>query len=349
MRRVALINVWVDLDNPPQTRYMLPLARAFEEMGCKVLLTARDYGDTFAILRNDGVSFLPIGSRSGSGKLRKVGDVLRRSERLVRLVRLNGKPDLLVSGARSAALAARRLRIPTFVVVDYEYVDLLVFRIAGSHIVHPDVIDQHVFRSRGFQEHRLMSFAGLKEDFSFAGMDLGAIPPVEFDIADGSSVRVLFRPPAEESHYYRVESGRLGMELLHFLGSGGAQVIFSPRYDWQVRYLDRVRTWTHQPVVLQRPAQFVSLLKGVDIVVSGGGTMLREAAFLGIPAYSIFHGRIGAVDQYLTSIKRLSILSSPDDFSTIRLRRRPSLAPLRQDRAALDRVVDMILGRAGSK
>jgi predicted glycosyltransferase len=107
----------------------------------------------------------------------------------------------------------------------------------------------------------------------------------------------------------------------------------------------RSRTWTHEPVVLQQPAEFISLLKGVDLVVSGGGTMLREAAFLGIPAYSIFHNRIGAVDRHLTSIGRLSILRSPEDFSNIEIERRSSLAPLRDGRAALDRVVDMILRR----
>jgi predicted glycosyltransferase len=344
---MRLMKVWVDLDNPPQTRYLLPLARAFEGMDCTILLTARDNGDTFAILKSDGTSFLPIGSQSGSGKLRKLAGVLHRSEQLIRSVRSSEPPDLLVSGARSAALAARRLRIPTFVVIDYEYVDLLVYRLAGSHIIHPDVIDQQVFRSRGFQAQKLMSFPGLKEDFSFAGVDLRAVPPVEFDSRNGSSARVLFRPAAEESHYYRSESGRLGVDLLRHLSSGGAQVIFSPRYDWQIGYIDQVRTWTHEPIILREPAEFVSLLKGVDIVVSGGGTMLREAAFLGIPAYSIFRSRMGAVDRYLASIGRLSVLSSPSDFSTIRLRPRPSLAPLREGRTVLDHVAEMILGRAG--
>jgi predicted glycosyltransferase len=342
------MRVWIDLDNPPQTRYLLPLARAFEELDCTTLLTARDNGDTFAILRGDGASFLPIGSSFGSGKLRKLAGVLHRSEQLIRSVRSGEQPDLLVSGARSAALAARRLGIPTFVVIDYEYVDLLVYRLAGAHIIHPDVIDQQVFLSRGFRAQKLMSFPGLKEDFSFAGLDLGAIRALKFDNSNGSLARVLFRPPAEESHYYRSESGELGVDLLRHLGSGGAQVIFSPRYDWQVGYLDRVRTWTHEPIVLREPAEFVSLLKGVDVVVSGGGTMLREAAFLGIPAFSIFRSRMGAVDRYLASIDRLSILSSPGDFPKIRLGPRPSLAPLREGRAVLDQVAEMILGRAGT-
>ena len=37
-----------------------------------------------------------------------------------------------------------------------------------------------------------------------------------------------------------------------------------------------------------------------DLVVSGGGTMNREAAALGVPVYSIFSGTLGAVDGDLT-------------------------------------------------
>jgi predicted glycosyltransferase len=81
--------------------------------------------------------------------------------------------------------------------------------------------------------------------------------------------------------------------------------------------------------VLGEPVHFVSLLRGVDLVVSSGGTMLREAAYLGVPAYSIFRSRIGAVDRYLESIGRLRLVSSAEDFERIELapaERKPVLA-----------------------
>ena len=45
-----------------------------------------------------------------------------------------------------------------------------------------------------------------------------------------------------------------------------------------------------------------SLIHESDLVVSGGGTMVREAAVLGVPAVSCFEGRLGAVDQYLAQL-----------------------------------------------
>ena len=82
------------------------------------------------------------------------------------------------------------------------------------------------------------------------------------------------------------------------------------------------------PIVLRSGAPFVSLLKAVDLVISSGGTMLREAAYLGVPAYSILRSEIGQVDEYLESIGRLTFIESPESFGRIRLAR-AELDPLR--------------------
>jgi predicted glycosyltransferase len=47
-------------------------------------------------------------------------------------------------------------------------------------------------------------------------------------------------------------------------------------------------------------------------VVSGGGTMNREAAALGIPVYSIFRGKSGAVDRQLQKEGRFLIIENID-------------------------------------
>jgi hypothetical protein len=81
-----------------------------------------------------------------------------------------------------------------------------------------------------------------------------------------------------------------------------------------------------------------------DLVVSGGGTMNREAAALGVPVYSIFRGRIGAVDRYLAEQGRLTLLESVEDVRTkIKIERRvkPQDATF-TGRNALQQIVDAI-------
>ena len=60
----------------------------------------------------------------------------------------------------------------------------------------------------------------------------------------------------------------------------------------------------------------LNLIWHSDFVVSGGGTMNREAAALGVPVYSIFRGKIGAVDQYLAHNGRLTLLENVEDVKT---------------------------------
>jgi uncharacterized protein len=340
------MRVWIDIDNPPQVRCMLPLARRFEDAGHDVLLTARAYGDTFAILRSEGASFEPVGSSFGKGVPRKLYGLVKRTRELIAVLeRQSARPDLVLTGSRSATLAARKLGISSFVIIDYEYVNLFVYRLSGSHIVYPKVIDGGVLERQGFTRRRLMPFDGLKEDIAFADVDLFAVRPHEFGNGGGSTPRVLFRPPAEESHYYRSEARGFAIELLRFLAAEGARVVFSPRYSRQIAYLDEVPAWQEEPIILREPVPFVALLKGVDAVVSAGGTMLREAAYLGVPAYSIFRGNIGGVDRYLASIDRLSLLETPADFSRIELDRQRSISPLRNKPRAANDVMRMIIAR----
>jgi hypothetical protein len=67
----------------------------------------------------------------------------------------------------------------------------------------------------------------------------------------------------------------------------------------------------------------MNLIWHSDLVVSGGGTMNREAAALGVPVYSIFRGQIGAVDRELARQGRLVLIESEEEAETkIKIARR---------------------------
>ena len=88
-----------------------------------------------------------------------------------------------------------------------------------------------------------------------------------------------------------------------------------------------------------------------DLVISGGGTMNREAAALGVPVYSIFRGTIGAVDHYLSQQGRLILLEKPSDLQTkIKLVKRDKSHSLEHgDKAALNTIVDKIEQMVGER
>jgi uncharacterized protein len=340
------LNVWIDIDNPPQVQYLAPFEQAFRARGAHVLLTARDYGNALELLAQRTKSFHAVDKEFGQSKIAKAAGVLRRARALTSLLNREPKPDVLVCSSRTSALAARRMRIPSFVIADYEYANSSFYRLTRSTILYPDVIDPARFLASGIRPDRLIAFRGLKEDISLAGVDVHEAVPHRFsEIQDDTLVRVLFRPPAEQSHYFQPESRDFALRALeHLAAQPEVVVIFSPRHSWQRADLDWFE-WRNQPVVLEHPVPFVSLLKGVDLLICSGGTMLREAAYLGIPAYSILKSRIGAVDRYLADIGRVCLISSSDEFSNVALRKAPPLSPLRSNPRLLDELVELVLER----
>ena len=72
--------------------------------------------------------------------------------------------------------------------------------------------------------------------------------------------------------------------------------------------------------------------------------MNREAAALGVPVYSIFRGKLGAVDRYLVSAGRLTMLESVGDVhSKMFLERRRAGEPRNGGGAALEKIVENIV------
>jgi predicted glycosyltransferase len=74
--------------------------------------------------------------------------------------------------------------------------------------------------------------------------------------------------------------------------------------------------------------------------------MNREAAALGVPVYSIFRGKIGAVDAYLADQGRLVLLETVDDVRTKikTVRRNPQKQRLSEENSpALETIVQNII------
>jgi uncharacterized protein len=53
-------------------------------------------------------------------------------------------------------------------------------------------------------------------------------------------------------------------------------------------------------------------------VISAGGTMNREAVALGTPVYTLFEGRLGAVDERLLAEGRLRQLRSAEEIAIVK-------------------------------
>ncbi len=341
-----MTRVWIDIDNPPQAQYLTPFAASFRATGAEVIITARDHPATLRIIEQRGESAIPVGGAFGAGRWAKARGTVRRTAALVRR-HVRRRPDVVLTTSRSGVLAARALRRPCFTVLDYEGVELGSFRISGTTILHPAVVPAERFVARGFPAERLVAFAGLKEDISFAGIDPADVEPATLPSPRQEDLpAVLVRPPSETSHYRADASLRLVGAILDRLAADDrVQVVLSPREPAQIAMV-REREWRVPPVVLEQPVPFVPLLRSVAWVVTGGGTMLREAAWMGVPGVTVFQGESPAVDQWLESQGAIRRVTAEQDLDAIAWTDAGDVPAVRRNPRVVDELTTTILSAA---
>ena len=137
---------------------------------------------------------------------------------------------------------------------------------------------------------------------------------------DPGRLIITVRPPATWAHYQDPFSEVLFRALVERLrGDRDSQVIVLPRTHKQGEELRSSYGMRSAPFhVSDKAVDALSLMAHSDAVLSGGGTMAREAAILGTPAYSLFAGKPGAVDAALERDGRLTILRKIEEVKNLR-------------------------------
>lgn len=338
--------IWIDLDNSPHVPFFNPIITELEESGYPVMITVRDCFQVCGLADKFNLSYKCIGRHSGKNKVKKAIGLLYRALLLAPEV-LAAKPDLALShGSRSQMILSSILRIPAVHLFDYEFTSPVPF-IHPQWVLMPEIIPDSVIMK--MDPHvRMLKYPGIKEDVYVPFFKPDSVILEQMGVRADHLVMTL-RPPANEAHYHNAHSDEMFEAAIDWLsGISELQVVLLPRNCAQG--LAIMNKWpelfeTGKIIIPDSVVDGLNLIWHSDLVVSGGGTMNREAAALGVPVYSIFRGEIGAVDRYLADNGRLVLLERPEDFrEKVRLEKwaRPA-APRTDNRAALDAIVSHLI------
>jgi predicted glycosyltransferase len=307
------MRVWVDLTNSPHVLVFRPLIRLLRERGAVVEVTSREYAQTLELLELHGIEATPIGRHGGRSTAGKALGELGRLPALRRWAKGRGFDLALAHGSHDLTLAARSLGIPSATTFDYEFAWLqhqLGCR-AATRVVVPEAIPAGRLARYGVRPPRLRRYAGLKEEYYLADFEPDPSVPAAVG-ADPARRLVVVRTPPEVSLYHRHGNPLFG-EVLGRLGRDErAHAVVLPRTREQ---RDRIRArGLPSLLVPDRAVDAQSLIAAADAVVSAGGTMNREAVALGVPVFTTFGGRLGAVDGGLIRAGRLVRLERAGDL-----------------------------------
>jgi uncharacterized protein len=324
------MRIWVDLTNSPHVLVMRPVIEGLRACGHEVEVTARDFAQTLGLCERFGIAHTAIGRHRGGRLGAKALGLGERSVALTRWARGRRFDRALGHGSNDVTIAAALLRIPSSTMFDYEWATVqhnVNCRLAQAVVV-PDAIPPgrlYRYGARG----KVRGYPGLKEEYYLS--DFEPNPSVLADLGlerDAGRPIIVVRTPPEVSLYHRFEND-LFAQVLDRLRT--AQTVVLPRTAEQRFELQRAGGF----VVPDRAIDAQSLIAFADLVVSAGGTMNREAVALGTPVYTVFEGRLGAVDERLIAEGRLRRLTSAEELKVVqrgassrageRVRRDPTL------------------------
>jgi predicted glycosyltransferase len=311
------MRIWIDITNSPHVLFFAPIIDDLHAGGHDVFVTARDYAQTVPLLDQKQIEFDLIGKHRGASTVAKAFGLAARSTQLTAWA-LPKKLDVAIShNSNDMSVAAWMLGLPMLIVHDYEHAKLSysVNARLATRILVPEAIPTAAIVAHGAKPTAVGHFPGLKEHVYLSpdspGEDLreklGAAP---------DRVLVVVRPPATMSAYHQFENELFDRVLAYIGAHDNVVAIVLPRTKEQAAELA-----PKLPANAKVPDQIletVSLIKSADLVVSAGGTMNREAAVLGTPAYTIFAGEQGAVDDDLIARGLLTRAEKPEDIALVR-------------------------------
>ncbi len=341
------MRIWIDLGNSPHVPFFKALAPEFERRGHEILWTARDYAQTVELAQKAGLPIKVFGSHGGKSVFQKGLKYTSRVFELARWARGRGIGLLLSHNSHEPLAVARLLGIESVNLMDYEHhpANRLSFRLA-SRLVVPESFPDETIAVLG-ATRKTKKFKGIKEDVYLA--DFAPDPNFLSELEDigvaAENILVVVRPHAPEALYHRgIENELLDTILDRFASDPNVRLVVLPRKPYQG---DEIRAAHPQSniIIPERVLDGANLLAAADLVVSGGGTMNREAAALGVPTATVFAGKGAAVDVYLVREGRMTRLESIADLEKLELRKKSGL-DLRGGTGVRDEVVRFILNES---
>jgi predicted glycosyltransferase len=309
------MRVWVDLTNTAHVLVLRPLVELLERDGHDVVITARPLSHTLELLDDWGHDYTALGEYGGASRAGKARAAAGRALAMLHFGRGRGFDCGLAHGSTDLPAACRLLRVRNSTMFDYEWAALqhhVNCRLADRVLV-PDAIPAGRLARYGARPPKLVRYPGLKEEYYMADFEPDASVLAQLGVERESTLCVVRTAPSYALYLGGSENELVPRLLRHLAEGERAQTVVLARTPEQRQAIGALGL--ERVIVPDRAVDGRSLVAFADALVSAGGTMNREAAVLGTPVWSIFEGRLGAVDEMLAREGRLRLLKDPEEIS----------------------------------
>ncbi len=304
-----LKNIWIDVINPSDALFFGSLIPEFKMHSVSV--TVRDRAETADLVKSFGIQGRPVG-RDYQNPLKKSASMVYRTLKLYTGI---GPFDYAMSfeNAMSTLVSNMKRKVSIlFCDNDLKFIqktsriqDLeMELKFLADYIVIPEACYPFFSGSRG--KSNIIPFDGYKEDVYLADYK----PDPTFMDQIPFENYVVLRPEALGS-FYVTDKQSIVPQLLHLFERENINVVYLPREGGDAEYargFDKV-------YIPKRTLNGLDLCYHADAILTGSGTMAREAACMGKKAVSFFPSVVMlSVDKQLMNEGKIFHSRSPIDI-----------------------------------
>jgi len=280
--------LWFDIVNSSHAQFFRPFIEEFNG-DHEPVITTRDLAETNNLVDKYGMDYRCYGQHWGKNKGLKVMGYFSRSFRMMWCVR--GFDYAFSHGSVSPIALKKLYRSKLVSFYDNEYADS--FKMLGEHSDHffvPSILNGNAERVQG-RGTELHPFEGVKEqiylaDFEPNKEEISSVPFQSY---------VVVRPEAWKSDYVDVDTV-LAYELTKELVKKGYNVVYLSRYGNNPSWMNKEKKiYIPSTAIDGRHLSWFS-----DGVLTGSGTLAREAGVLGVPSVSFYPCKPLSVDLWMS-------------------------------------------------
>ncbi len=271
--------IWFDFTNVPHVNFLLPIIKHFDHLNH--VYSIRDFAETKSLFEKlIAREYLLIGKHKGQSKILKVLGSVNRTFKLQNSL---PKFDIKISvGGDSSSVVAKLRGKKSITFDDNEKAPNWRYSRFSDLAFWPDVIDRKVLLKQGFKKNKLFQYSGFKEDLYLADYK----PDETFLSTLPFEKYVVVRPENIQANYVDGQNSIVPL-LLNSLEKLNKNILYLPRYKHDIEYAKNISNLFTPTAALNG----LDVCYNAEAVFTGAGTMAREAACMGVPAFSFYTGK----------------------------------------------------------
>jgi predicted glycosyltransferase len=299
--------IWIDIEQPKTAIMFKSLWKMFQNEGAELLITARDYDSTYQILDNSDVTYAKIGRHGGDKLENKLETYIDRLKQLFPIIK-NFSPDyfvtfLSIEGTR----IAYGLNIPSIAMND-EPRNRPVCKLIHpfiDNIITPKCIPKELYINLYADPEKIIRYNGLDEIAWISEYSPNPEILKDFNIQKGKYV--LIRTEPTHASYLiqkiRPEETQIKDFFPHiFKEFPNYKYFLLVRSKEQEEFLSKgLKTLSNNKniIITHYLPNIVDLCFYGALVISGGGTIVRESSLLNVPSIEFFPGESAPQEMFL--------------------------------------------------